>query len=451
MDLASTNPATGEQLRSFPALTEEALQARLAEAAEAFAAWRSAPVDHRARCLRKLAHLLGDESADLARTVTLETGKPIRWALAEVSRCADACRSHAENAAKMLAPEVLQAAPEHAYLQWSPVGVVLAVMPWQSPLWQPLRVVLPALLGGNAVLLKHARSVPQCALALERLIRRAGVPRGVFASLLMDDRHVENVLNNEAVRGVTVTGTQAEGRALAAQAGWLMKTCTLHLTGNNAVVVMPSADLDAAAQAVASAIGRGEWLAGRIVVHASAAAEFQHRLVPLLESLHVGDPLKPDTDAGPLGTHAALKTLVEQVDAAVAAGGRVLAGGSRMVGSGLFYEPTLLADVPRTAAVARDALSGPAAMLFRARDAADAIALANQPVAGSMASIWTRDPTEQQQLIAGVGAATVSLNGMPNDDAHPGTGQGPEQDRARVREFLAAKTVVISRQGQATR
>jgi succinate-semialdehyde dehydrogenase/glutarate-semialdehyde dehydrogenase len=450
MPLQSKNPATDELLRDFAPITDDALRARIAQAAEAAAAQRTLPLEHRALCLRKLGSLLDEESADLARTITLETGKPIRAARAEIARCAEAARFYAEQAARMLAPELIPTEGGQAYVQWSPMGVVLAVMPWESPFWQPLRFAIPTLAAGNAVLLKHASSVPQCALLLEALVRRAGFSRGALGTLLIEDRMVEMVLGDERVAAVTITGTEAEGRAIAAQAGWLLKKCTLHLPGSDPLVVMPSADLDAAVAAAVSALAGGGSAGRRLVVYSGIFNDFSHRLVAAVEALQIGDPMKAETEVGPLGTADAVATLVEQVEAAVTAGGRILTGGARLVGRGNFFEPTLLVDVPRTAPVARDALTGPTALVFRARDLADAIAIANDTPFGRAASVWTKEPAEQQQLIAGIDAGSVALNALPGEDARlpvggsKRSGFGRELGTAGIREFLVAKTVSIA-------
>lgn len=455
MPLQSTNPATGELLRSFPTLAEDALQQRIAQAAEAATSQRSIPLEHRALCLRKLAILLTEESAELAHTITLETGKPIRAAAAEIARCAEACRYYAENSARLLAPELLQSdgatvggqTSGQAYVQWAPVGVVLAVMPWESPFWQALRFAIPTLMAGNTVLLKHAATVPQCALLIEALVRRAGFERGALSSLLIEDRLVETVLGDPRVAAVSVTGTETAGRAIAAQAGWLLKKSALHLPGSDRMVVMPSANVQEAVAAAARGLAAG---AGkRLILTASIYNDFVDSLVATVDALRIGDPLKDDTEVGPLGTAEAVTMLAEQIEAAVTAGGRILTGGTRLVGRGNFFEPTLLGDVPRTAAVAHDALAGPVAMVFRARDLADAIALANDTPFGVGASVWTKEPNEQQQLIAGIDAGAIALNGLPGEDPRlpfggsKRSGYGRELGSAGMREFLHAKTVSI--------
>ncbi len=448
MDLLSINPASGEVLRSFPSLTEEGLRERIALAATAARQQFAAPLDHRILALRKLSTLVEAEAAELAHTIAIETGKPLRHAREEVASCAEVCRYYAEDATRLLAPELLAAGQGQAHVQSRPTGVILAVMPWNSPLWHGFRFAVPALVAGNAVLMKHAGSVPQCALHMAALVRRAGFPRGTYTALLMEDSLVETALNDERVQALTFTGPGIAGRALAAQAGWLLKRSALHLDGSDAFVVMPSADLEASVAACVRAFALGASIGKRIVLHGDVYKAVAGRFVAALEALHIGNPLLRETELGPLGTAAALQQVTEQVDAAVAAGGRVLTGGSRMVGAGNFFEPTLLSGVPLSAA--RDCMLGPVALLFRAEDVEDAIAIANStPFAGS-AAVWTRDPSEQQRLTADIRAGFVALNSFPADDPHlpmggwAASGYGKELGEAGLREFLQMKTVWIA-------
>lgn len=450
MPLQSINPATGDVLRTVATWDKDGLRARIAQAHEAAMLQRTLPLEHRLLCLRKLASLLEEEAAELARTITQETGKTIAASTAEIARCADACRYYAEHAVRMLAPELLPGEGEHAYVQWSPIGAVLAVLPWEAPFWHAFRFSVPALVAGNTVLLKHAASVPQCSLLVEAMIRRAGFPRGALTALLIEDTLVETALADDHIAAVSVCGTESTGRALAAKAGWQLKKSVLHLPGNDPMIVMPSADQDAAIAAVIDAICKGNSIR-RVILHAEMYTAVMGRLIASVESLSVGDPLREETRVGPLGTADAVKLLEEQVKAAVTAGGRILTGGTRMVGRGNFFEPTLLADVPRNSTVARDAFSGPICLLFRAHDLQDAIAIANDTPMGRAASVWTKEPAEQQQLIHGIDAGFVALNALPADDPRlpvggaKRSGYGRELGSQGMREFLAAKTVSLGK------
>lgn len=450
MPLLSTNPATGEALRTFATLDDEALQARISIAFDAASKQRLLPLEHRVLCLRKLASLLEEDIADLARMITLETGKPIRQSTAEVARCAESCRYYADHAMKLLSPELLPGEGGQAYVQWSPMGVVLAVMPWSSPLWHAFRLAIPALVGGNAVLLKQAASVPQCTLQVEALVRRAGFPRGALTVLLIEERAVEAVVADDRVAAVSVNEAESIGRALAAKAGWQSKKNVLHLPASDPMIVMPSADLGNVVSAVANTLCDGTGIR-RIILHAEIYNDAVNRIIAAVESLRVGDPLRDDTEVGPLGTADALNLLEERVKAAVTVGGRVLAGGTRMVGRGNFFEPTLLSDVPRNSPVARDAFSGPVCLVFRARDLQEAIAIANDTPTGRTASVWTNDPAEQPLLISGVDAGYVALNSLPTESPRlpvggvKRSGYGRELGVQGIREFLISKTVSLSK------
>ena len=453
MSIQSINPANGRVLRSFDALSEVQTRQRIAIAAEAFHDFRTVPVEHRALWMRKLATLLEGETEDLAVTITCEMGKPLEAARQEVLKCATVCRFYAENAARMLAPEPVQTEASSSYVRWDPLGIILAVMPWNFPFWQVFRFLAPALMAGNVGLLKHAPNVPQCALAIESLTRRAGFPRGSFQSLLLEAQQVEMVLGDERVAAVTVTGGEVAGRAIGAQAGWLIKKSVLELGGSDPFVVMTSADLPVAVETAvrARSINSGQSCiaAKRFLIADAIYSEFESRFVAGMMALKVGDPMRPETRIGPLATPGILEALEQQVDAAVRAGAHLLLGGGRLHGEGNFYPPTVLAGVPRSCAAYREELFGPVAMLFRVRDLDEAIRLANDTPYGLGASAWTRDPAEQQRLVAELECGSVFLNAMVSSDPRlpfggiKRSGYGRELSAAGMREFMNAKTVVV--------
>jgi succinate-semialdehyde dehydrogenase/glutarate-semialdehyde dehydrogenase len=454
MAIESINPANGKLLRRFDPLTEESLRQKIALAAEAFRSYALVPLDHRSLCMRKLAALLEHETEDLATLITQEMGKPLEAARYEIRKCADACWYYADHAARMLASESIPTEDNHSYVRWDPLGVILAVMPWNFPFWQVFRFLAPALMAGNVALLKHAPNVPQCAIAIESLVRRAGFPRGAFQNLLLDVHQVEKVLGDERIAAVTVTGSETAGRAIGAQAGWLIKKSVLELGGSDPFIVMPSADLDLAVEtAVRSRCvnsGQSCIAAKRFIIADEIYDVFESRFVATMESMRVGDPMKEDTQIGPLATARAADHLEEQVKAATRAGARILTGGERMLGEGNYFEPTVLAGVPRTAAVYREELFGPVAMLFRVQDLNEAIEVANDTPFGLSASAWTRDPAEQQRLVSELQCGGVFLNAMVASDPRlpfggiKHSGYGRELSAAGMREFLNAKTVVIS-------
>jgi succinate-semialdehyde dehydrogenase / glutarate-semialdehyde dehydrogenase len=454
MPIQSLNPANGQLLRSFEPLTPEVLESKLAIAAAASKTYPRESLEQRAFWMRRLAVLLENDLEDLAMTMTLEMGKTLSSARLEVQKCAGACRYYAEHAAAMLMQEPVETEHEQSYVRWDPLGVILAVMPWNFPLWQVFRFLAPALMAGNVGLLKHSSNVPQCALAIEALVRRAGFPRGTFQTLLIEARQVETVLADDRVAAVTVTGSEAAGRAVAAQAGWLIKKSVLELGGSDPFIVMPTADFDTAvANAVkARCINNGQSCiaAKRFLIHDEIYDRFEQAFVDVMESLRVGDPLKSDTDIGPLATQQIVEDLFSQVASAKASGGRVMTGGERRVGEGCYFEPTVIANVPRYAPVCHEETFGPLALLFRVSSLSDAIELANDTPFGLSASAWTREPEEQKRFTEELQCGGVFLNTpVASDPRLPfggikRSGYGRELSAAGMREFLNAKTVVVA-------
>jgi len=452
MPIQSINPASGEVLRSFAPLSKQAVMEKIALAETAYKGFTDVPLEHRALCMRKLATLLETEKDELARLITTEMGKPVTEARAEIVKCATVCRYYAENAEQILTPEGLDNGSTDAYVRWDPIGIVLAVMPWNFPFWQVFRFLAPALMAGNVGLLKHASNVPQCSLAIEALVRRAGFPRGTFQTLLIEAVQVEMVLADERIAAVTLTGSEAAGRAVAAQAGWLIKKSVLELGGSDPFLVMPSANLETAVEAAVRArcinSGQSCVAAKRFIIADSIYEAFEARFVEGMSAMKVGDPALDETQIGPLATAVLLEELDAQVKSAMQAGARVLAGGERLDGEGNFYPPTVLAGVPRDAKVYREELFGPVAMLFRVKDIDEAIAVANDTPFGLAASVWTRSPAEQKRFAAELECGAVFVNApVVSDPRLPfgGTkrsGYGRELSAAGMREFLNAKTVV---------
>jgi len=453
MAIQSLNPANGILLRTFTPLNEEAIAEKLTLAAEASRTYPAVPLEHRALCMRKLASLLENETDDLARIITLEMGKPFHASQLEVLKCATACRYYADNAARILTSEPIPT-ENHSYVRWDPLGVILAVMPWTFPFWQVFRFLTPALMAGNVGLLKHASNVPQCALAIESLVRRAGFPRGTFQALLIESRQVERVLADPRIAAVTLTGSEPAGRAIAAQAGWLIKQSGLELGGSDPFIVLPSADINVAVETAVRArlvnSGQSCIAAKRFIIHESIYDAFEKRFVSITDAMKIGDPMKEDTDIGPLATREIAEELETQVKAAINEGALVLTGGERMLGDGFYFEPTVLTNIPRTSPVYREELFGPVAMLFPARDLDEAIKIANDTPFGLAASASTRDPAEQQRLVSELQCGAVFINAMVASDPRlpfggiKHSGYGRELSAAGMREFLNAKTVVLA-------
>jgi succinate-semialdehyde dehydrogenase/glutarate-semialdehyde dehydrogenase len=457
MAIASINPATGETVRTFDALTESEIENKLALAAKAFQAHRRTSWSDRASKMLRAAEILETEKDKFARIMTLEMGKPLQAARDEAAKCATACRYYAEHAQKALAPEPVATNATSSYIQYQPLGPVLAVMPWNFPFWQVFRFAAPALMAGNVGLLKHASNVPQCALAIEDIFRRAGFANGIFQTLLISAGQVERVLADPRVVAATLTGSEPAGRQVAGSAGREIKKTVLELGGSDPFIVMPSADLDEASGTAVKArtINNGQSCiaAKRFIVAAAIYDEFERRFVAGMKALKIGDPMDESNQIGPLATPQILAELDEQVKRSVAAGARVLTGGKRVPGRGNYYEPTVLVDVKRDSPVYREEMFGPVAMLFRARDIGEAIAIANDSPFGLGSSAWTHDESERARFIDEIEAGQVFINGMVASDPRlpfggvKHSGYGRELSYFGIREFVNIKTVWIKEPG----
>lgn len=451
MGIETINPATGERLRQFAALTPDAVEDRLQRAALAAVEWRRTPLDTRTAVVRRMGEILLERRTIYASLMTTEMGKPIQGALDEVTKCADSCRYFADHAATMLAREAIVIPGERAWVEFHPIGVVLAVMPWNFPFWQVIRFAAPALCAGNVGLLKHASNVPQCALALEELATLAGAPPGVFQTLLIGSTAVDGLIADSRVAAVTLTGSNAAGESVAAAAGRSIKKTVLELGGSDPFIVMPSADVGAAATMAVRArtINNGQSCiaAKRFIVADAVYDAFLERFLAGMQSLAVGDPMDPAVEIGPLATKAIRDELHGQVARTVAAGARVLTGGGPRDGAGWFYEPTVLVNVPFDSPGFREELFGPVAVVIRVRDAAEAIRVANDSRFGLGASVWTLDAAEARLFATEIESGTVVINGMVASDPRlpfggiKQSGYGRELSAVGLREFVNIKTI----------
>ena len=453
MAIASINPATGETLREFKALSAQEIETRLAEAECAFSSYRATPVAARAAILLAAADLVEREADQHARTITLEMGKPIGAARDEVRKCATACRYYAENGERFLEEEVIQTGAARSLVRWEPLGPVLAIMPWNFPFWQVFRFAAPALMAGNVGLLKHAANVPQCALAIEDIWRRAGALPGVFQTLLIESKQVAKVIEDPRVKAVTLTGSDRAGSEVAAAAGRAIKKCVLELGGSDPFIVMPSADLETALTTAVKARTQNSGqscIAGkRFLIAESIYDEFVRRFVERMNALKLGDPLEETTELGPLATPAIREDVHEQVEKSIAAGAQRLAGGKPREGKGNFYPATVLAEIPKEAPAHREEVFGPVASLFRVKDAAAAIALANESEFGLGASVWTNEESEQELFARELDCGMVFVNALVASDPRlpfggvKRSGYGRELSSLGMHEFMNAKTIVI--------
>ncbi len=459
MTIATINPANGARVRTFDAYDDASVERALADAATAAHRWRAVPVAERAAVVARAATLLDERRDSYAALMTLEMGKPIRSARDEVAKCALACRFYAEHGPAFIAPESLvDDASGTGRVRYDPLGVVLAVMPWNFPFWQVIRFAAPALVAGNVGLLKHASNVPQCALALGDLFRDAGAPAGAFQTLLVGADRVATLIADPRVAAVTLTGSEGAGAAVGAAAGAALKKSVLELGGSDPFVVLADADVETAARIAVTArtINNGQSCiaAKRFVVEAAVYDTFVERLTAGMRALRVGDPADERTDVGPLATAQIRDDIADQVRRSIDAGARLTCGGALPEGpefaGGFYYLPTVLADVPRDAAAAQEETFGPVAAVLRARDAADALAIANDSPYGLGASVWTRDADAIERFSAGLEAGSVFVNGMVVSDPRlpfggvKRSGYGRELSAIGLREFTNVKTVRIA-------
>jgi len=454
MALKSINPATGETLATFDTLSPAAVEEKVQRAVAAFAGWRQTPYGDRARLLVRAADILENDAEQLGRLMTLEMGKPLRPGIDEARKCARGCRYYAEHGATFLAEEHVATEARDSYIRYEPLGVVLAIMPWNFPFWQVFRFVAPALMAGNVGLLKHASNVPQCALAIEDIIRRAGFPEGVFQALLIRSSEVAALLDDARVSAVTLTGSEGAGQDVAARAGHALKKTVLELGGSDPFIVMPSADIEkaAATAARARAINNGQSCiaAKRFIVADAIADRFLEQFVAAMKAMKVGNPLDEATDIGPLATPDLVRDLEKQVNASVAAGAKILTGGARLPGPGNYFAPTVLIDIPRDSPAYREELFGPVASVFRVSSIEEAIRVANDTSFGLGASVWTRDDKERDLFVRGIETGQVFVNAMVVSDPRvpfggvKRSGYGRELGVQGIREFVNIKTVWVA-------
>ena len=452
--MKSIDPASGAVLAEYPMLSAPELERRLALAHGAASRWRSTPVGERAVVVARLGELLDAEKERLGRLMTAEMGKPIQAAIDEAAKCAAGCRFYAEHGPRFVADAVVEDEGHRSFVSYDPLGVVLAIMPWNFPFWQAIRFMAPALVAGNVGLLKHASNVPGCALELESLVDRAGAPEGVFQTLLLGSDAVAGLLADPRIAAATLTGSEGAGRSVARHAGEHLKKTVLELGGSDAFVVMPSADIDRAARTAVTArtINNGQSCiaAKRFIVHADVADSFLEQFSAGMQALRMGDPSDPATQLGPLATARLAEELEQQVDESVRMGARLLCGGRRTSPGSAYFPATVLTDIPPESPAYRDELFGPVGCVFVARDLDDAIRIANDTRFGLGASAWTTDAPEQERLVRELDAGSVFVNDMVVSDPRfpfggvKASGYGRELSDVGLREFVNVKTVRIS-------
>ncbi|WP_008317013.1 NAD-dependent succinate-semialdehyde dehydrogenase [Leptolyngbya sp. PCC 6406] len=462
MAIATINPATGTLIQPYEALTAAAIDQRLTQAQQGFQTYRTTSFEQRSHWLHQVAEILETQKQAYGELMTLEVGKPIKSAIAEVEKCAWVCRFYADQGAAFLQDDVTETDASRSFVRYQPLGAVLAVMPWNFPFWQVLRFAAPTLMAGNVALLKHASNVPQCALAIEEILAKAGFPPGVFQTLLVGADAVANIIQDDRVQAATLTGSEPAGASLAAAAGKAIKPTLLELGGSDPFIVMPSADIEqAAATAVTARMlnnGQSCIAAKRFILHDAIADQFLVLLVEKFRALTVGDPRDAAIDVGPLATPSIRDELAQQVQACVDAGAKALVGGNlpalqaqlpESLRGGSFYPPTVLADIPPGTPADQEEFFGPVALTFRVPDWDSALALANSTSLGLGASVWTADSSEQERAIAELEAGAVFINGLVKSDPRlpfggiKRSGYGRELGQPGIRAFVNAKTVWI--------
>ena len=450
----AVNPATEEVVSRHPEHTTVQVAGLLERAGRAAREWRQTPIERRTAVLAKAAEALRRGSRDLAATVTREMGKPIGQSEAEIEKCALGCDYYATHAAAHLAPEVVGTDADRSYVCYEPLGAVLAIMPWNFPFWQVFRFAAPALAAGNVAVLKHAPNVPGCALAIERIFKEAGVPDGVFTTLLVDASAVESIIQNPVIAAVTLTGSGRAGRAVAGHAGRALKKTVLELGGSDPFIVLPDADVQATAKAAAGTrcLNAGQsCIAAKRFIVVGDAKPFADALASQMSALRVGDPTDRSVEVGPLARRDLLENLQSQVERSIKAGARPLAGGHLLPRKGFYFAPTVLTDVRPGMPAFDEETFGPVAAVIAAKDVDDAVSLANHTPYGLGASIWTKDVALGERLASRIEAGSVFVNGPVKSDPRlpfggiKQSGYGRELARAGILEFVNMKTVWVKR------
>ena len=454
MAIATVNPATGQVLKTFEPLSDAQLEMKLQKAADTFLGYRRVPFAERARMMINAGVVLESEKEHCARVMTTEMGKTFRSAVDEVAKCAWVCRYYAENAERFLADEIVATKAQRSFARHEPLGLVLAIMPWNFPFWQVVRFAAPALMAGNVGLLKHASIVPQSALLIEEIFQKAGFPNGAFQTLLIGSQKVDRVLGDPRVQAATLTGSERAGVEVGIGAARRIKKVVLELGGSDPFIVMPSANLEAATTTAVRArvVNNGQSCiaAKRFIVAEAIADKFEQMLAEKMASLRVGDPFDETTELGPLSTAEGLADLDRDVKKTIEAGAKVLTGGKPLERPGNFYAPTVLTNIPKGSPAHNEELFGPVASVFRAKDVDDAIRIANDSRFGLGASAWTNEDKERERFINELESGMVFINKMVASDPRlpfggvKWSGHGRELGVHGIREFTNIKTVWIA-------
>jgi succinate-semialdehyde dehydrogenase/glutarate-semialdehyde dehydrogenase len=453
MKISSVNPANGETLKTYNEMTPSEAASAVEQAHETWTSWRKTSFAERGRLMTRAGVILRERKHELAKLMALEMGKPVKQGIAEAEKCAWVCDYYAANADAHLAPDFIKTEGSQSYVAFEPLGVVLAVMPWNFPLWQVFRFAAPALMAGNAGVLKHSSNVPGCALVIEEIFAQAGFPEGAFRTLLIGSRQVQAVIEHPRVRAVTLTGSTPAGKSVASQAGASLKKTVLELGGSDPYVVLEDADLDLAVQTCVNSrlINSGQSCinAKRFIIVEPILPAFTDRYVALMKSKKIGDPLLEETDVGPLARHDLRDELHQQVLTSIKHGARLLLGGGIPSGSGAYYPPTVLTDVGPRMPAYDDELFGPVAAIIRAKNEQDAVRIANDSVFGLGAAVFTQDLKRGERIARELEAGSTFVNALVASDPRlpfggiKQSGYGRELGSYGIREFVNVKTIYI--------
>ena len=452
--MKSINPATGKLIGEYPVYSNDETTDIISKTQETWASWKVTDFEQRSILMHSAASVLRNEKDDLARVMALEMGKVMHEAQAEIEKCAWVCDFYADNAKAFLADEIVETNASKSFVSFEPIGIVLAVMPWNFPFWQVFRFAAPALMAGNAAVLKHASNVPACALAIEKIFVKAGFPENLFRTLMISASQVEAVIMNPYVKAVTLTGSEAAGMNVAAIAGRELKKTVLELGGADPFIVLDDADIGTCVNTAVNArmINNGQSCiaAKRFIVVESRLEEFETRKTELMSALIAGDPLLPNTQVGPLARADLRAELHEQVQASLDAGARLLLGGKSIPGPGYFYEPTIISDVRAGMSLYREETFGPVSTIIPVKDTDEAIGVANDSEFGLGASLWTNDLTRGEHLARQIESGAVFINGMTVSDPRlpfggiKRSGYGRELSHFGIREFTNIKSIWIA-------
>jgi succinate-semialdehyde dehydrogenase/glutarate-semialdehyde dehydrogenase len=453
MPIQTINPATGRIEKTFPEMTDEEVFSFIEKADDAFLKWRDTDFETRSDKMKKAAKILKEKKEHYGKILTLEMGKPVSQAIAEVEKCAWVCDYYAENAEKILSNEIVATDASESYIRFDPIGVVLAVMPWNFPFWQVFRFAAPALMAGNVGILKHASNVPMCALAIEEIFMKAGFPENTFKTLLIGSSLVSEIINHPKVKAATLTGSEPAGKQVAGSCGTQLKKTVLELGGSDPFIVLEDANLNLAAKTAVKAriVNNGQSCiaAKRFIVVEKIYDEFASKFADEMSRIRIGDPMEKETELGPIAREDLLNELDEQVRNSVSKGASILCGGKRIKGEGYFYEPTILADLHPGCPAYDDEIFGPVASLIKAKDQNDALRIANGSQFGLGASLWTSDIKRAKELASKIESGSVFVNGMVKSDPRlpfggiKNSGYGRELSHYGIKEFVNIKTVWI--------